>query len=711
MIFEDLEIIWRDEKSHPSHTIDDAALRQIVADRASTYRRNVWWRDAMDIGVHALTAAMLFGVCIWGFMRKGGAFLQDMAPLLAIGIGYTFAGAVRLIGRRRQNRREREFDDSIRGNLQRLVSNAEYQIRLQSRFLWWYVVPVVPGYLMLAGSYWSSGPEAFIFMNVTIVLIFWFIIWGNKRSIRTDLIPQKVELENLLAGLENGGQRAEIRATDKGETKRPTKSAIAFTVAVVLLVFGFTGWFLKICLWPAEGPVVPTFRSINETAQMDAWLEETVERSNLPSLSVAVVRDGKVVYQRTLGFENTWTRRQATTNTAYHVASVTKAFTATLAVVLHERGVIDLDEPIAKYLPEGVTISDTPKQGAKITFRQLASHSAGLPRSVPGTVQSVEWRYELEPQRLYDLLPDVTLEYEPGTGDGYSNLGFGLLGHALELAAGKSLNDLMQEHLCQPLDLKQTAIHVDPDLPVATGYSTPPRLPERHSYKRRLAGSGGLVTSAGDLAKFLIAHMQPGVFTTNMLREMHSPMKLENGRSTFRALGWARDGGTPGGLILSKNGGRKNCGAWIGFAPEHGVGVAVITNIGEPDVDPIGLWLLSRAIPGVEEIYYPKLAPFTGVRWESDADEPTVRVRGKWMRLTAIDGIPIDRLMKTARTTFGSIARKRFTEDLVELLHVAGHKPGETVTLLLDRGDGESPVPFEEEMTNEKRETARDFKE
>ncbi|MGB0583256.1 MAG: hypothetical protein ACPGVU_26530, partial [Limisphaerales bacterium] len=163
--------------------------------------------------------------------------------------------------------------------------------------------------------------------------------------------------------------------------------------------------------------------------------------------------------------------------------------------------------------------------------------------------------------------------------------------------------------------------------------------------------------------------------------------------------------------ILSKNGGRKNCSAWIGFAPEHGVGVAVITNIGEPDVDPIGKWLLARAIPSVDEIYFEMLAPFTAVRWETEADEPTVRVRGEWFRLSAIDGIPIDRLMKTARDEFGSIARKRFTEDLVELLHVAGHKPGRTVTLMLDRGDGKGPASFEEEMTNKKRETARDFEE
>ena len=364
MIFEDLEIIWREEKSHPSHTIDDEALRQLVSDRARTYRKNVFWRDASDIVVHLLTVALLFGVCLWGMLREGGASLPDLAPLLVIGVGYTFTSLVRFIGRRRQHEREQEFEDSIRGNLQKLVSNSEYQIRLQSRFLWWYVVPVVPGYILLAASFWSSGPEAFGFMTLTLIAIFGFIMWGNQHSIRTHLIPQKEELESLLAGLENGGQTAEIRTKEKS-TRRPTKTAIAFTVLVVALSVGLTVWVLKMSFWLPPAPAAPKFNDISafesrDVASIDAWLKETVERSNYPSLSVAIVREGKIVYQGVYGYENTWTRRVATTNTAYHVASVTKAFTATLAARLHHRGVIDLDEPVAKYLPDKVNISDTP---------------------------------------------------------------------------------------------------------------------------------------------------------------------------------------------------------------------------------------------------------------------------------------------------------------------------------------------------------------
>ncbi len=108
------------------------------------------------------------------------------------------------------------------------------------------------------------------------------------------------------------------------------------------------------------------------------------------------------------------------------------------------------------------------------------------------------------------------------------------------------------------------------------------------------------------------------------------------------------------------------------------------------------------------EARFAKVAPFTGVRWESDQDQPLVQIRREWIRLTAIDCIPVEKLMQTARDAFGDKARKRFAEDLPELLAAAGHNPGWTVTLTLDRGDGKGPVPFEEAMTEAKRDEVRD---
>ena len=351
-----------------------------------------------------------------------------------------------------------------------------------------------------------------------------------------------------------------------------------------------------------ELPRAPGFDDVSafddsDIARIDAWLREQVALGQYPSLSVAIVRDGKIAYQGAFGFEDVKAGRKATPQTSYHVASVTKAFTALMAVMLHVRGVVDLDQPVVKYLPKDVSISTRPELGAKITLRQLASHTSGLPRGVPGPVQSVEGRYELEPKRLYDQLANVKLEFDPGTDQLYSNLAFGLLGHVLERAAGKPYEKLLQELVCDPLRLERTAIHENGKLSVATGYSSGfLRHEEKHSYRERFAASGGLIASAPDLAQFLSAHMKPGILRREILEQLHKASRLSDGSMAGTTLGWSIKSLGSVGCILEKNGGRNNCSAWIGFTP--GVGVVVLANCGEPDVDAIGHWLLERSVPG-----------------------------------------------------------------------------------------------------------------
>ncbi len=447
----------------------------------------------------------------------------------------------------------------------------------------------------------------------------------------------------------------------------------------------------------ATEPLEPAFGDVSafddsNIAGVDTWLQEQVELAKYPSLTVAIVREGKVVYRRALGFEDIETSKKATLQTQYNVASVTKAFTASLAMMLHEQGAVDLDQPVVKYLPDDVSISTKQQLGATITLRQLASHTSGLPRGVPGRVQSVEGWYELEPQRLYDHLANTKLASDPGTEELYSNLGFGLLGHALERAAGKPFDRLLQEMICDPLKLEQTAIQSDDKLQPATGYDASGwHFEKSHSFRERLAASGGLVASVEDLSKFLAAQMEPGVFSREMLEQLHARSSLSNGILVGTALGWSVRWSSFLGTYLEKNGGRSNCSAWIGFAPEHGVGVVVVTNCGGPDVDQIGRWLLERSVPGAykpaTKYGFAKVAPYTGVRWKND--RPIVRVNDLWTPLVTIDGISIDRIMEFANQEYDDKARKRFAEDLVEVLSKMGHEPDWQVTLGLETNIGQ----------------------
>ncbi len=473
-----------------------------------------------------------------------------------------------------------------------------------------------------------------------------------------------------------------------------TQPASLFFVATLL-------WFPQLCVCSLELdhaaiPQSPQFDDISlfiesDISKIDAWLEQQTELCKYPSLSVAIIHDDQIVYQGAFGYENINSRIQAIPETSYHVASVTKVFTATLAVMLHEQGVIDLDQPVVNYLPENISISKTPNNGAKITLRQLASHTSGLPRGLNSPVQSIEGRYHLDQDLLYKNLETVQLDFDPGSDSSYSNLGFGLLGHALERAAGKPLNQLFDELIFNPLNLESATIHFNDNLRIATGYSEAlPRRPEKHSYKKRMAASGGLIASAPDLARFMSSQWQPGFLSVEALQQLQTPTLLLDGVEADTALGWSVRSRITTGPILKKNGGRNNCSAWVGFSPEHRIGVAVVTNCGGPDVDPIGYWLLERSVPGgiqlVTQHGYAKVAPWTEVRWEND--QPFVEIKNQWHTLLSIDGKPVAEVMAFARQQFGSKAQKRLAEDLVELLTKMGHQPKWEVTLDLENISG-----------------------
>lgn len=333
-----------------------------------------------------------------------------------------------------------------------------------------------------------------------------------------------------------------------------------------------------------------------DTAHLDQWLQNITD-STYPSLSVAVVRDDEIVYRGSFGFADLEEERPATSQSQYNISGVTKVFTATLAAMLHERGVIDLDAPVIDFLPADVSLSTTPDVGATITLRHLAAHTSGLPKPVTADVQSIDDWYQLEPQRLYNLLANVSLDFEPGTAKQYSNLGYGLLGHVLERAADQPFDRLMRELICEPLQLTRTTVWSDDTIQPVTGYTRGTHTIRTESFRRRLAGSGGLVGSVDDLAAFLIEQTNPKVLSPETLARLHTETLLADGSPSTTALGWHVTSFGQFNRFLTQNGALQNCSSWIGFSQRSRVGVVVVTNCGGPWVDLIGYRVLLNSIP------------------------------------------------------------------------------------------------------------------
>ncbi len=575
-----LKEIWRGQSIEPAPPLPGAEQLAAMKSRMKNMDRTLRGRDWRE-NIAAVFVMIVFAAYFFIFPSP----LSRLGSVLVI-LGSIFVMAYPTWRKRRVPKAAP--DASMMQSLEAELQKINVEIALLRTVLWWYILPGPIGVVLFMAGLNNSITFALVIALFGIAFDA-FLYWLNQVACDKAFVPLKRELESLLRLDESDPPPA-----------RPRKYHGAKIVMIIFILLGIAIiWVEASGNAPLRPPAFEDASNFNEqdVARIDAYLQEQVVSANYPSLSVAIVRDGQVVYLRSFGFADKKSQTRATPETSYHVASVTKVFTASLAAMLHARGVIDLDQPVVKYLPEGITISTTPERGGAITLRHLASHTSGLPRGVRGAVQSVEGRYELEPERLYELLAKVELVSEPGVGELYSNLGFGLLGHALERAASKPFDRLVQEMLCEPLKLQGTAINPPENLRVATGYSEGSlRLEEGQSYRQRLAPSGGLVTSAADLAKFLAAQMKPGVFSSEMLEMLHTPSKLANGSNAWHALGWTFR--FTNGRFLEKNGGRNNCSAWIGFSPDHPIGVVVLTNCGDPSVDPIGRWLLERVVPG-----------------------------------------------------------------------------------------------------------------
>jgi CubicO group peptidase (beta-lactamase class C family) len=198
--------------------------------------------------------------------------------------------------------------------------------------------------------------------------------------------------------------------------------------------------------------------------------------------------------------------------TVFEIGSVTKVFTAALLAEMAGRGEVRLDQPVAELLPPGVRVPSY--RGQVITLAHLAEHTAALPR-LPGnlwaTVTDEKNPYrDYQVAHLYEYLSGATIRFPPGTGVAYSNLGAGLLGHALALRTGRAFEDLLAERILRPLGLADTGITLSADQAarLAPGH-TDEGEPTPNWDTPSLAGAGALRSTAAEMLTFLRVNLDP----------------------------------------------------------------------------------------------------------------------------------------------------------------------------------------------------------
>ncbi len=242
-------------------------------------------------------------------------------------------------------------------------------------------------------------------------------------------------------------------------------------------------------------------------AYIDAAVKERLLEDGTPGLALAVVADGRVIAARGYGVADLASSTPVAPDTRFLAGSLSKAFTAVALLQLAEEGLVDLQRPVVDYLPWFRM-----RRGAgSITLHHLLTHTAGLPRD----------RSDL-PSSPYTALAlrDRTLVSAPGERFAYSNIGYQLLSLVIEEVEGRSFAESIRQRIIAPLGLARTdpAVTQDGRLTTATGYQYlfddrppypgAPLVPA--GWNEYSAGDANLVTTAPDLARFLVALLGQG---------------------------------------------------------------------------------------------------------------------------------------------------------------------------------------------------------
>jgi len=315
--------------------------------------------------------------------------------------------------------------------------------------------------------------------------------------------------------------------------------------------------------------------STDVAEKIDKLAAETLARTGVPSASIAVVKDGQVVYVKAYGDAKLEPKTPATAQMRYSIGSISKQFTAASILLLQEQGKLSLDDKVGKYIPDLTRANE-------VTIRQLLSHTSGYQDYWP---QDYVMKPMLEPttaQKIMDTWAKKPLDFEPGTKWQYSNTNYVIAGAIVEKVARLPLFQFMQQKIFTPLGMKSVMSIDEGRLTESdpVGYKRYALGPLRVAPKEGrgwLFAAGELAMTAEDLARWDISIIEGKLLKPASYLELGREVLLQNGVGTNYGLGVSI--GLPNGRRALSHGGEVS-----GFTsqnvvfPDDRVAVIALTN-------------------------------------------------------------------------------------------------------------------------------------
>ncbi len=752
---DDYQQAWRSQTVQTNVTINADELWKEVKSSQQNFQSMIFGRDLVEVGIGLLMLPLWF---YWGISDGLPWTWYLTVPAIVWVVGFI------LIDRKRHPRQPSEPGATLLQCVQDSLAQVEHQIWLLRNVFWWYLLPFTVSIMAFftqvcwqasapARANGSAGWLEFVgglsIFGLVLLGIYGWIYYINQRAVRLQLEPQRQELVSLLAALSNEtngnivdqielpvtvspfAENGFIRAA--GGCATPPRPAVRVAIALAALAVG--GAILVGAMTIARNngaqdtPSSEDEKAAGGKPSVDTSLIGLVsaqrEKNKLVGLAAMVMVDGQVVESAVVGERKIRSGIPLEIGDRWHLGGITCSITATMIAGLVDSGQMKWTDTTADVFPEA-TVDEYWKS---ITLTQLLTNTSGAP--INFSLEARKKRPAFGPEsteaRRAAVLEMVSTKPAPVTSKLVSAVGPTIAAAMAERVTGDSWSNLVQELVFQPLKL------------TGAGFG-PPRSsrvsPEQPRGHRSLRGNPQAKYGVSDqtdnttiIGPALSVHMTlqdlcvygtehlRGYFREGKLLSTETYKVLHTPEENQYAFGWVRrkpDAGIPY-TVYWHNGSNTMWYAFVAFIPEKNMVVAITSNDGDTQsAEAAALEILKVSVTRdhlmaeqPEGVAFPKKSPFAAVRWKGN--QPEVKLGTEWFKLLSLDGVSASEIVAFSQRTERNVWRKRFEEDLVELLTRMGHAPGDKVALVVQSlATGEASTKKGVLMTEENRDAIRD---
>ncbi|HHW18301.1 MAG TPA: beta-lactamase family protein [Firmicutes bacterium] len=344
----------------------------------------------------------------------------------------------------------------------------------------------------------------------------------------------------------------------------------------------------------------------------EEFVKSLIEEHNAPGLAVGVISGGNVVYCRGFGYRDLDKKLPVTENTVFGIASVSKSFTALGILQLSEKGLVSIEHPVKRYLPE-LGLPD-PAMADRVTIHNFLTHTSGIPplpsldyAIIESTPPDEKDKKELESEGVPEKRPSMktpedlmkfiaTHEYKllgvPGQYLSYSNDAYGLLGTIIERVSGKDYETYLRENILDPLEMDHTTtlmrkVKSFPDVTELYYKDKEDKLCTTKNWQEApaLTACGFLRSNVKDLLKYVQMYLGRGVYAGRRIASGDSISRMITPyypyvRDSWYGYGFSvRPAYGPGVTLVQHSGLLRGVASNLGFVPEKGIGAVVLCNL------------------------------------------------------------------------------------------------------------------------------------